>query len=646
MPVDNSDGLIWRPKLTSKPHSIIPLEQSLVETVADDIVSYLNPYAYEIQQFEFPNSIFTKAAPIQPKPLDMEKVVWVDKMQDVADMVAHLRKVTEVAIDVEHHDYRSYYGITCLLQVSTREKDFIIDPLILREQLQPLNEVLADPNIVKIFHGAHRDVIWLQRDLGLYIVGMFDTFDASQILGRAHHSLASLLEDYCGIIADKSYQLADWRLRPLTQDLMEYAITDTHHLLYIYDHLRNALIQQTTAVKPKMALTLERSRNTALKTFRATRYADAVNGADGVKAILRGVGRLRIKSALQVDTFQKLHHLRDSIARLEDESPLYVMSTLNLVSVAETRPRTADLILATCSHYQPLIEKHVQDIVDVVLSPQSQVITTSASQPASTQPSIPIASTAPASHPDKPVILDTTWQDHTTQQSTLWRNLQNLKSHLTTNPQSSHMQQILDSMIPLVALPKLKGNIYVTEQDQFAVLQSAQQGGHGMLEDLPIPTISDPLVGATAEHEFKPRSSPNTTEEIQSQSLQQQQLLLQRPKGRSPEPTTFIMSELTRNTTQSPPQDLHPLAQPTTAPLDDLLPYMQVKHPLPDLSKPSPKQNKKRKAAILVDSPMMQRQQEEAPFDPFKSQPLHKAIAQPKPKHPRTGQLASYVSRP
>ena len=645
LPVDNSDGLVWRPKLTSKPHSLIPLEQSLVETVADDTVSYLNPYAYEIQQFEFPKSIFTETAPVQPKPLDMEKVTWVDNVQGVADMVAHLRTVTEVAVDVEHHDYRSYYGITCLLQVSTREKDFIIDPLTLREQLQPLNEVLADPNIVKVFHGAHRDVIWLQRDLGLYVVGMFDTFDASQILGRTQHSLASLLEDYCGITADKSYQLADWRLRPLTQDLMEYAITDTHHLLYIYDHLRNALVHQTTAVKPKMALTLERSRNTALKTFRATRYADAANGADGVKAILRGIGRLRIKSALQVDTFQKLHHLRDSIARLEDESPLYVMSTLNLVALAETRPRTADLVLATCSHYQPLIEKHVQDIVDIILS-QAASASVSASRPAfgpPAQSSIPIVSTTPASHPNKPVILDTTWQDHTTQQSTLWHNIHSLKSHPTESPQSSLMQQIFNSMTPLVAVPKLKGNIYVTEQDQFAVLQAAQQGGHGMLEDVPTPIVRDPLVGATAEHEFKPRSSPNTSEQFKSLSLRQQQ------QGRSTPPTTFIMSEITRGTTTQPPsQDPKLLAQPTSAtaaPLDDLLPFMQVKRPSTDLSKPSPKQNKKRKAALLKGEAILQKQ-EEAPFDPFKSQPLHNAIAQPKPKQPRTGQLASYRSRP
>ena len=37
---------------------------------------------------------------------------------------------------------------------------------------------------------------------------------------------------------DKKYQLADWRVRPLPEELMLYARMDTHYLLYIYDCLK------------------------------------------------------------------------------------------------------------------------------------------------------------------------------------------------------------------------------------------------------------------------------------------------------------------------------------------------------------------------------------------------------------------------
>jgi len=64
-------------------------------------------------------------------------------------MLDSLKKATEIAVDLEHHDYRSYYGFVCLMQISTRERDWIIDTLELREELSALNEVFTNPSIIK-----------------------------------------------------------------------------------------------------------------------------------------------------------------------------------------------------------------------------------------------------------------------------------------------------------------------------------------------------------------------------------------------------------------------------------------------------------------------------------------------------------------
>jgi exosome complex exonuclease RRP6 len=64
-----------------------------------------------------------------------------------------------------------------------------------------------------VFHGAYMDIVWLQRDLGLYVVGLFDTHWASRTLGYAGGSLAFLLKKFIGFDADKKYQMADWRIR-------------------------------------------------------------------------------------------------------------------------------------------------------------------------------------------------------------------------------------------------------------------------------------------------------------------------------------------------------------------------------------------------------------------------------------------------
>ena len=129
-------------------------------------------------------------------------------------MLSELRKAREIAIDLEHHDVRSYLGLVSLMQISTREKDWIVDTLKpWREDLQILNAVFADPDIVKVLHGAFMDIMWLQRDLGLYVVGLFDTFHAVSALGYKKRSLAFLLKKFVNFDAQKQYQLADWRTR-------------------------------------------------------------------------------------------------------------------------------------------------------------------------------------------------------------------------------------------------------------------------------------------------------------------------------------------------------------------------------------------------------------------------------------------------
>lgn len=91
-------------------------------------------------------------------------------------MREHLLTVEEIAVDLEHHSYRTYQGFTCLMQVSSRQRDFIIDTIKLRVHLgNQLRDIFADPSKVKVLHGSDYDVEWLQKDFGLYIVNLFDT---------------------------------------------------------------------------------------------------------------------------------------------------------------------------------------------------------------------------------------------------------------------------------------------------------------------------------------------------------------------------------------------------------------------------------------------------------------------------------------
>jgi exosome complex exonuclease RRP6 len=88
----------------------------------------------------------------------------------------------------------------------------------------------------------------LQRDFGLYLVNMFDTGQAARVLGYPSASLAHLLSRHAGFTPDKRFQLADWRLRPLSAAMRDYARCDTHFLLFCYDVLRAELVAAGDAV--------------------------------------------------------------------------------------------------------------------------------------------------------------------------------------------------------------------------------------------------------------------------------------------------------------------------------------------------------------------------------------------------------------
>lgn len=124
---------------------------------------YSHPYANEIKQMKYPDFVYQRAEPILYQPVNDSKATWVDTFEGVLEMLEELKQAKEIAIDLEHHDYRSYMGIVCLMQISTREKDWIVDTLMpWRHKLDVLNEVFADPKILK--------VCWRCCDAGLAMI--------------------------------------------------------------------------------------------------------------------------------------------------------------------------------------------------------------------------------------------------------------------------------------------------------------------------------------------------------------------------------------------------------------------------------------------------------------------------------------------
>ncbi|GAA5848393.1 hypothetical protein JCM9279_006552 [Rhodotorula babjevae] len=392
IPALDDDGRavpLWKPALRRKVNALDAdadaswLETELYEptshltvttaTVPPPYTRYTHPYAREIAALAPPPQFVaapTKPEPHAPNSFDKVPFEWIGDAKALERLVDDIRAAgaaghKELAIDLEHHDFRAWAGTTCLIQLSTRSKDYVIDALepAVRDNLDCLNEFFTDPEWIKVLHGASSDIVWLQRDFGLYIVGLFDTYHATKVLGYSQHSLASLLAMYTDFEPDKRYQLADWRIRPLPKEMLHYARSDTHFLLSIYDHLRLALHDKaaSSSSPPADAAELtplqdvfDRSRTTSSIVFSLPPFDAATGhfdsgflvplskqpGALKAYATALAVPTLPIKtgwgpSELKLECLRAVVAWREHTARTEDESARYVLSVQGALQLAE-----------------------------------------------------------------------------------------------------------------------------------------------------------------------------------------------------------------------------------------------------------------------------------------------------------------------
>ncbi|KAK5699980.1 exosome nuclease subunit [Elasticomyces elasticus] len=360
----NDETGIFQPLLESKPHATQPLKE---------VGAGEQPYKQEIEMYRFPDSVYTQAEPIPYHPFDSTTATFVDTEEAMYEMLEELKQASEIAVDLEHHDQRSYIGIVSLMQISTRDKDWIVDTLKpWRRKLQCLNEVFANPSILKVLHGAYMDVMWLQRDLGLYLVGLFDTHYACRALGYTGGSLAFLLKKFADVDAQKQYQTADWRIRPLPQELFDYARSDTHYLLYIFDNMRNELIQRSDLCLPdhegdKLWDVLQKSTETALQRYEHPIYdGELGQGPMGWYKLLARTPALLTKE--QFSIFRAAHRWRDNVAREQDDSVHFVLPNHHIFSLAKQMPDTKEGVLNTVHPATQTVRFRIDELLGVVVN--------------------------------------------------------------------------------------------------------------------------------------------------------------------------------------------------------------------------------------------------------------------------------------
>lgn len=118
-----------------------------------------HPYFYELSHFEVPEKQLAKGAIKTPPAVELTPFEIIFDVEGLEKLRDTLNTCEEFAVDLEvwssfyevqANDTRSYLGFVCLMQISTRNRDYLIDPFPIWKHMHILNEPFANPNILKV----------------------------------------------------------------------------------------------------------------------------------------------------------------------------------------------------------------------------------------------------------------------------------------------------------------------------------------------------------------------------------------------------------------------------------------------------------------------------------------------------------------
>jgi ribonuclease D len=273
---------------------------------------------------------------------------YIDREQDAERLSLALGSREPFALDCEAAGFHRYSDRLCLVQVTTTGgEDFILDALAF-DVGTVLRGPLEDPAVPVLMHGADYDLRLLDRDVGISLRGLVDTQVAASLLGESALGLAALLEKHLDIRLAKKYQRADWAKRPLPDEMLDYAASDTRHL-----HALVARLQASLTSSGRMSWAQEEYRN-----LEAVRWEDS-SDEDPVARVKAA----RDLTARQVALLREALAWRDDIAQAQDRAPFRVASDQVLVEVVLSRPASAHELARTKGMNDRLAHEHGGDLL-------------------------------------------------------------------------------------------------------------------------------------------------------------------------------------------------------------------------------------------------------------------------------------------
>jgi len=250
----------------------------------------------------------------------------IENQSELEKLAEHLLREKVLAFDTEADSFYHYFDKTCLVQVATRKKTYLIDPLAMGgpESLAPLGPVFASEKVRTIFHAAEYDIYVLKRDCGFEFANLFDTMVCAQMLGYSGIGLAAICERHFDVNLPKDEQRSDWSHRPLRDKQLTYAAADVTYLIQLSE-----LLEKELRKLKRLAWAQEE-----FETLTRRRWPDRE---------FDRLGYLKIKGARALDPqslslLREVYLVRDKRAQEIDRPPFKVLGNRTLLEIAQRMP--------------------------------------------------------------------------------------------------------------------------------------------------------------------------------------------------------------------------------------------------------------------------------------------------------------------
>ena len=226
-----------------------------------------------------------------------------------------------IAVDIECENNLHHFGcFISLIQLSTKKNNYVVDVLKVRNPSYILS-VLEDENIEKVFHDVDFDFRILSEQFGCRPKNIFDTKVAAEMLGKEKPGLSFLLNEYFNIEKKNKFQMADWTKRPLSREMLEYAINDTAYLLELKSVLEKELKEKEMLVAAKSRF---RQIESAEYKLKKQSYCD-----------IKGYSSLPPEEKKRL---KQIFLFREKWAKKLDKPPFFIIGNKKLIELAKNPP--------------------------------------------------------------------------------------------------------------------------------------------------------------------------------------------------------------------------------------------------------------------------------------------------------------------